>query len=114
MFTKTGIIELHTATHERLGLLLSHIAPLPYDLCREPIPGFGHASLWKQVVHILTCEEGWVHDLQNKTFPGWHEEDCPTMADLLVVCPTNRFTTRRRHAIVGYACSGCTLISELQ
>jgi uncharacterized damage-inducible protein DinB len=20
--------------------------------------------------------------LQNKTFPGWHEEDCPTVADL--------------------------------
>ena len=62
MFTKTGIIELHTATHERLGLLLRHIAPVPYDLCHKPIPGFGHASIWKQVVHILTCEEGWIRD----------------------------------------------------
>ena len=33
-------------------------------------------------MHILTCEEGWVHDLQNKAFPGWHEEDCPTVAAL--------------------------------
>jgi len=94
MFTKTGIIELHTATHERLGLLLRHIAPLSYDLCHKPIPGFGHASLWKQVVHILTCEEGWVHDLQNKTFPAWHEEDCPAMADLLAAKERVREVTR--------------------
>ena len=83
MFTKTGILELHTATHERLDLLLRHIATVPDDLYHKPISGFGHASIWKQLVHILTCEEGWVHDLQNKTFPGWHEEDCRTMADLL-------------------------------
>jgi uncharacterized damage-inducible protein DinB len=82
MFTKVGIIDLHTATHERLDLLLRHVATVPDDLCHKPISGFGHASIWKQLVHVLTCEEGWVHDLQNKTFPGWHEEDCPTVADL--------------------------------
>jgi hypothetical protein len=29
MFNKTGIVELHTATRERLSLLLRHIATVP-------------------------------------------------------------------------------------
>ena len=82
MFTKAGIIELHCTMHERLDLLLRHIAMVPDDLQRKPISGFGHPSVWKQLVHILTCEEGWVHDLQNEPFAGWTEEDCPTMATL--------------------------------
>lgn len=94
MFNKTGIVELHTATHERLSLLLRHIATVPDDLCHKPISGFGHASIWMQLVHILTCEEGWVHDLQNMTFPGWHEDDCPTMADLLAAKDRIREGTR--------------------
>lgn len=83
MFSKTGIVELHATTHERLDLLLRHLATVPEELLHQPISGFGHPSIWKQLVHILTCEEGWVHDLQNKVFPGWNEEDCPTMAALL-------------------------------
>jgi uncharacterized damage-inducible protein DinB len=82
MFTKSGIVELHALMHERLDLLLSHVATVPDNLHRQHIAGFGHPSIWKQLVHILTCEEGWVHDLQNKPFADWHEEDCPTMADL--------------------------------
>lgn len=84
MFNKAGIIELHSATHERVDLLMRHVATVPDELRHKPIAGFGHPSIWKQLVHILTCEEGWVHDLQNKTFAGWSEEACPTMADLLV------------------------------
>jgi uncharacterized damage-inducible protein DinB len=80
MFTKTGIIELHTTTHERLDLLLRHVSAVPGELWHKPISGFGHPSVWKQLAHILTCEEGWVHDLQNKSFVGWYAEDCPTMA----------------------------------
>ncbi|SRR6266700_5883203 len=83
MFSKAGIIELHAATHERLDLLLRHVATMPESLHHQLISGFGHSSIWKQLVHILACEEGWVHDLQNKTFPGWDEKDCPTMAALL-------------------------------
>jgi uncharacterized damage-inducible protein DinB len=79
MFTKAGIAELHGAMHERLDLLLNHVAAVPDDLHRKPISGFGHSSIWKQLVHILTCEEGWVHDLQNKPFVGWREDDCLTI-----------------------------------
>jgi uncharacterized damage-inducible protein DinB len=82
MFSKAGILELHANTHERLDLLLRHVATVPEELLHKPISGFGHPSIWKQLVHILTCEEGWVHDLQNQAFPGWSEDDCPTMATL--------------------------------
>ena len=83
MFAKDGLIELHTAMHERLDLLLRHVATVPDKLYRQPISGFGHPSIWKQLVHILACEEGWIHDLQDKNFAGWGAEDCPTIADLL-------------------------------
>jgi uncharacterized damage-inducible protein DinB len=94
MFAKADLIELHATTHERLDLLLRHIATVPDNLCQQPISGFGHASIWKQLVHILTCEEGWVHDLQSKTFQGWHEEDCPTMIALLAARDRVREATR--------------------
>jgi uncharacterized damage-inducible protein DinB len=83
MFTKSGIIELHATMHERLDLLLSRVASVPDDLCRKQIAGFGHSSVWKQLVHILNCEEFWIHSLQNKTFADWQEEDFPRIPDFL-------------------------------
>jgi uncharacterized damage-inducible protein DinB len=94
MFTKSGIAELHSATHERLDLLLSHVATVPDKLVREPISGFGHPTIWKQLVHILTCEEGWVCDLRNVSFAGWSELDCPTITDLVAAMSRIRDTTR--------------------
>jgi uncharacterized damage-inducible protein DinB len=94
MFTKAGIIELHAATHERLDLLLGHIETVPDELHHKPISGFGHLSIWKQLVHILTCEEGWVHNLQNQRFAGWREEDCPTMKSLRTAKARIREATR--------------------
>jgi uncharacterized damage-inducible protein DinB len=83
MFTKSGIIELHGIMHERLDLLLNHIATVPDDLYHKQISGFGFPSIWKQLVHILNCEEFWIHSLQNKPFADWREEDFPTVPELL-------------------------------
>src|ERR1041385_8267026 len=94
MFTRAGIIELHVTMHERLDLLARHVATVPDELWHKPISGFGHPSVWKQLVHILTCEEGWVHDLQNKAFASWDAEDCPTMAELRVSKERIREATR--------------------
>jgi uncharacterized damage-inducible protein DinB len=94
MFSKAGVLELHALMHERLDLLLSHVATVPDNLQHQLVPGFGHPSLRKQLVHILTCEEGWVHDLQNKAFAGWQEEDRPTMATLLAAKAQIRVATR--------------------
>ncbi|HEU5400959.1 MAG TPA: DinB family protein [Terriglobales bacterium] len=94
MFSKTGLIELHATMHERLDLLLRHVATVPGELHHQAIPGFGHPSVWKQLVHILTCEEGWVHDLQSKNFDGWSEEDCLKMPALLTHRDRIREATR--------------------
>jgi len=94
MFTKAGITELHVAMHERLDLLLLHVATVPDELRHKPISGFGHQSIWKQLVHILTCEEGWVHDLRNRAFADWSEGDCPTLAALLAAKERVREATR--------------------
>ena len=94
MFNKSGIVELHIAMHERLDLLLRHVATVPNELRHKSIPGFGHPSIWKQLVHILTCEEGWLHDLQNKPFAGWSEGDCLTMTDMLAAKERIRDTTQ--------------------
>jgi uncharacterized damage-inducible protein DinB len=85
---------LHATTHERLDLLLRHVATVPDELWHKPILGFGHPSVWTQLVHILTCEEGWVHDLQNRSFVGWSAEDCPTMAALRASKDRTREATR--------------------
>jgi len=94
MFTKSGITELHSATHESLDLLLGHVAKVPDALLRQPLPGFGFPTVWRQLIHILTVEEGWVHDLQSKPFDGWFEEDCPTIDALLLAKERIRNETR--------------------
>jgi len=94
MFTKAGINQLHTALHERLDLLMDHVANVPDELRHKSLLGFGHSSVWKQLVHILTCEEGWVHDLQNKGFAGWDGEDWTTIEDLRIARNRIRQATR--------------------
>ena len=94
MFTKSGILELHSATHESLDILLRHVGTVPVNLLREPLAGFGLSTVWKQLIHILTVEEGWVHQLQDARFAGWGEEDCPTMTALLAAKICLRDATR--------------------
>jgi uncharacterized damage-inducible protein DinB len=94
MFAKSGIIELHATMHDRLDLLLSHVATVPDDLCRKQISGFGQPSIWKQLVHILNCEEFWTHSLQNKAFADWPEEAFPTMTELQAAKERIRKATR--------------------
>jgi uncharacterized damage-inducible protein DinB len=94
MFTKAGIRELHGTMHERLDLLLDHVATVPENLLHESVSGFGHPSVWKQLVHILSCEEGWMHDLQDKEFAGWRSEDVATMTALRATKGRIRDATR--------------------
>lgn len=94
MFTKAGLIELHSVAHERLDLLLAHIATLPDELWHGPIPGFGHPSVCRQLVHTLECEEGWINDLQKIPFADWNAEDCSTMTALLACKERIRGKTR--------------------
>jgi len=96
MFAKSGLVELHGTMHDRLDLLLRHASTVPDNLLRKPIPGFGHPTIWKQLVHILACEEGWIHDLRNKAFAGCSADDCSTMPALLAA------KSRIQHATQAY------------
>jgi hypothetical protein len=51
MFTKAGIIELHSETHDRLDILLRHITTVPDNLLREPVAGFGSPTVWKVLIN---------------------------------------------------------------
>src|SRR5215831_1700868 len=37
--SKAGILEFHATTHERLDLLLCHVATVPDEVLHKPIPG---------------------------------------------------------------------------
>jgi len=94
MFTADGIRELHGWTHESLDILLRHIASVPEERLREVVAGFGIATVWKQLVHIVEGEEVWVCDLQGKARLGWGEKDCASMEVLLAEKERVRLTTR--------------------
>jgi uncharacterized damage-inducible protein DinB len=94
MFTRDGIRELHGWTHESLDILLRHIASVPGERLREPLAGFGIATVWKQLAHIVEGEEVWVCDLQGKARLGWGEKDCANMEVLLAEKERIRLATR--------------------
>jgi uncharacterized damage-inducible protein DinB len=82
MFNRDGIRELHGVTHDRLDLLLDHVAQLPpADFVRE-LPGFGFASVRDQLAHLLGAEDRWVHRLQHLPLPRWEATDYPTAESL--------------------------------
>jgi uncharacterized damage-inducible protein DinB len=94
MFTKDGLADLHGRTHESLDILLRHLETVPMDLLRNALAGFGVPTVWKQLLHILDVEEGWVHDLRDKPFWRWREEDCAAMPALLAAKERVREATR--------------------
>jgi len=80
MFTRAGLLMLHAVTHERLALLIAHAGSLaPDDFMRE-LPGFGMGSVRHQLVHILNCERGWMHDLEDRSFDPAPKESYETAA----------------------------------
>ncbi len=94
MFTKEGIRELHGWTHQSLDILLERVSSVPAERLSETLAGFGVPTVWKQPVHILEVEEGWVCGLQDKARARWREEDCGTMEALLASKERVRNATR--------------------
>ena len=83
MFTKEGIKALHAWTHECLDLVFDHAEKLPTPLFVKEMEGFGIASVRNLLAHILYCEAGWVHALQDDLpYAEWKYADYPTVASL--------------------------------
>lgn len=82
MFTKEGIRALHAWTHGCLDLVFDHAEKLAQAQFTREIDGFGIASVRNLLAHILYCEEGWVHALQDLPFAEWKYPDYPTVASL--------------------------------
>jgi uncharacterized damage-inducible protein DinB len=60
-------------------------------------------TVWKQLVHILEVEKGWVCDLQDKPILRWREEECRTMEALLEAKERVRNATRAYLECLGEA-----------
>lgn len=82
MFTKEGIRALHGWTHDSLDLVYAHALALTPQQFVIEIPGFGRASVRDQLMHVIACEQGWVHGLQNLSWSKWSGADFPTAASL--------------------------------
>lgn len=71
MFTLEGIRKFHTWTHASLSLVLDHLATLSVTDYTKELSGFGYPSLHAQVIHLLGCEDRWVHRLRGLPSPSW-------------------------------------------
>ena len=81
MFTLDGIRKFHHWTHASLNLLLDHLSTVPAEAYAKELPGFGSPSIRRQVLHIMNCEEFWIHALLHLPYKDREPADCPTIAD---------------------------------
>jgi uncharacterized damage-inducible protein DinB len=81
VFTVDGIRKLHGWTHSSLTLLLDHLSTIPADGYAKELPGFGFATIVRQVVHICNCEGFWIHLLQGLPFQDRDPADCATVTE---------------------------------
>jgi uncharacterized damage-inducible protein DinB len=68
MFTLHALRKFHGWTHACVSLLLDHLATLPPAQYTKEVPGFGSATVQRQVLHIFNCEGSWIHVLQGLSY----------------------------------------------
>ena len=83
MFSRQAIKDLHNWTHESLDILLEHCSALGPEQLQQLLPGFGIPTAWKQLLHIVEAEEGWVCDLQNIAWTRWLDENTADIKALI-------------------------------
>ena len=66
MYTKEALLDMHSLTHRGTGVLLEHCAGLSADQLHHELPGFGYATVQRQLHHILEAEQYWVNVLTNR------------------------------------------------
>lgn len=82
MFTTLGMLTFLNWVEESLQRLFDHCAGFSPEELRQEFAGFGMASVWSQLTHMLGAEEYWL----KKITPDWSvpEFDGATLEDLRV------------------------------
>lgn len=78
LFSRAGLLMLHERTHEQLALILRHVGTMPVDAFTREVTGFGFACLRDQLVHIVHCEQGWMHRVQDRLWTRRPREEFRT------------------------------------
>jgi uncharacterized damage-inducible protein DinB len=60
MHTSDSLLDLHTRTHRSLQKLLRHCRRLSAEELHRELPGFGFATVQRQLFHIFDCEDWWM------------------------------------------------------
>jgi uncharacterized damage-inducible protein DinB len=81
VFTLDGIRKFHAWTHACLYLLLDHLATIDNADYRREVPGFGFATVHRQVIHIINCEVFWVDLLRGVPSADHDPAQFPLVAD---------------------------------
>ena len=82
LFTRAGLLMLHERTHEQLALIIRHAGTLPAEAFVKELPGFGKGGVRDQLVHIVHCEQGWMHRVQDRPWAARPREEY-TSADVV-------------------------------
>jgi uncharacterized damage-inducible protein DinB len=95
MYTATSLLDIHARAHESLRRLIVHCGTLDDGALGQPIPGFGFATVLRQLAHTIGAELYW----QTVLIEGYHTEatlpDLSTLAALEAFRLQTAATTRR-------------------
>jgi len=94
-FTHEGLERLHAWVHDCLDEMIAHVDTMPAPLLGTSVPGFGHATLREQLLHVLQVETGWMGLLRGAPpGPAWDPSDYPTLTRIVAAKRDVVATTR--------------------
>lgn len=62
--SKAVLLDLHDALHDCMGMVLDHVATVPFDMLAQKLDGFGRPTVREQIAHVFSAETAWVSALQ--------------------------------------------------
>jgi len=82
MYSRAGLLEIHTRAHRSYAMVLDHLASLPSGMLVKPVEGFGFSTIRAQMSHIAGAELFWVSKLLDEEPDGWEDENLNSVDDL--------------------------------
>jgi uncharacterized damage-inducible protein DinB len=76
------LTDIHQRAHESLRRLIAFCGELTEEAVRQPLPGFGFATILDQLAHVIGAEVYW----QTVVIRGYTEEaDLPALPNLIAI-----------------------------